>query len=73
MNWDTLEGNWRQISGKMKQRWGKLTADAIMEIDGQRDELVGRIQTAYGITRREAERHVENLEDPDDRRPRAMR
>jgi uncharacterized protein YjbJ (UPF0337 family) len=62
MNWDTLEGNWRQIAGKVKQQWGKLTSDSIMEINGQRDELVGKIQAAYGITREEAEHHVEDLE-----------
>ena len=63
MNWDTVEGSWRQVAGKVKQQWGKLTSDAIMEIQGQRDELVGKIQASYGITRSDAERHVQDLED----------
>jgi uncharacterized protein YjbJ (UPF0337 family) len=62
MNWDTVEGSWRQVAGKVKQQWGKLTSDAIMEIQGQRDELVGKIQATYGITRSDAERHVQDLD-----------
>ena len=56
MNWDRMEGNWKQMTGKVKQQWGKLTDDTLTQINGQRDELVGKIQEAYGISRDEADR-----------------
>ena len=62
MNWDRAEGNWKQMSGKVKQQWGKLTDDALIEIAGKRDQLVGKIQEAYGIERDEAERQVQDWE-----------
>jgi len=62
MNWDTAQGNWKQMTGKVKQQWGKLTDDTLIEIAGKRDQLVGKIQEAYGIERDEAERQVEAWE-----------
>jgi uncharacterized protein YjbJ (UPF0337 family) len=62
MNWDRVEGNWKQVSGKIKQQWGKLTDDSLTQINGKRDELVGRIQEAYGVTRDDAERQVKDWE-----------
>ena len=59
MNSDQLKGNWNILKGKAKQQWGKLTDDDIDVIDGKRDELVGKIQKSYGISREEAERQVE--------------
>jgi uncharacterized protein YjbJ (UPF0337 family) len=59
MNWDRIEGNWKQIRGKVKEHWGKLTDDDLDVIAGKRDQLVGRIQEQYGITREEAEKQVE--------------
>lgn len=44
MNWDRVEGNWRQFAGKVKEKWGKLTDDDLQVINGQQDQLVGRIQ-----------------------------
>jgi uncharacterized protein YjbJ (UPF0337 family) len=58
MNWDTIEGNWKQFRGKVKQKWGDLTDDDLDVIDGARTELVGRIQERYGKTREAAEREV---------------
>jgi uncharacterized protein YjbJ (UPF0337 family) len=58
MNWDRLQGQWKQISGRMKQHWGRYTDDALWEIDGRRDELVGKIQEAYGISREDAGRQA---------------
>ena len=49
MNWDRVEGNWKQFAGKVKEKWGKLTDDDLQVIDGQQDQLVGRIQERYGI------------------------
>ena len=50
MNWDRIEGNWKQFKGKVKEQWGKLTDDDIDVIAGKRDQLVGKIQEQYGIT-----------------------
>ena len=58
MNWDRVEGNWKQFSGKGKESWGKLTDDDLTVIDGKQDQLVGRIQERYGIARDEAEKQV---------------
>lgn len=60
MNWDRIEGNWKQIKGKARQKWGKLTDDELDSMKGRREELVGRIQERYGIARDEAERQVED-------------
>ena len=59
MNWDRIEGNWKQFKGKVKEQWGKLTDDDIDVIAGKRDQLVGKIQEQYGITKDEAEKQVD--------------
>jgi uncharacterized protein YjbJ (UPF0337 family) len=58
MNWDRVEGQWRQLKGKAQQRWGKLTDDDWDRISGQREELVGKVQELYGQQRDLAERVV---------------
>jgi uncharacterized protein YjbJ (UPF0337 family) len=58
MNWDRIEGNWTQLTGNVKEQWAKLTDDQLLAIGGKRDQLVGRIQEAYGITREETEKQV---------------
>ena len=62
MNWDRIEGNWRELKGKAKEQWGKLTDDDVDRIAGQRDQMVGRVQKAYGISRDEADRQVRDWE-----------
>lgn len=62
MNWDRIEGNWKQFKGKVKQKWGKLTDDQLDVISGNRDELVGKIKESYGIAKDEAEREVKAWE-----------
>lgn len=59
MNWDQVEGKWKQITGSVKARWGKLTDDDLKVIAGHKDQLIGRIQERYGIRKEEAERQVE--------------
>lgn len=59
MNWDQVEGKWKQVIGSVKTRWGKLTDDDLDVIAGQRDQLVGRIQERYGIAKDEAQRQVD--------------
>jgi len=63
MNWDKVEGNWKQFKGKVKEQWGRLTDDQLDVIAGRRDQLAGKIQEAYGITRDEAERQIKAFED----------
>ena len=58
MNWDRIEGNWKQFKGSAKEQWGKLTDDQLEMAAGNRDKLVGRIQEAYGITKEESEEQV---------------
>ncbi len=62
MNKDTIEGNWKEFKGKVKQKWGKLTDDRLDVIAGKRDELAGEIQQAYGISREEAEKQLNDFE-----------
>ena len=61
MNWDRIEGNWKQLSGKVRQQWGKLTDDDLDVIDGRREQLAGRIQEVYGVSRDEAEKQIERF------------
>jgi uncharacterized protein YjbJ (UPF0337 family) len=61
MNMDILKGNWKQAKGKVKQEWGKLTDDDLDIIEGKRDELIGKIQARYGITRDEAAKQVDDF------------
>jgi uncharacterized protein YjbJ (UPF0337 family) len=60
MNWDEVEGKWKQIKGAVKAKWGKLTDDDLDVIAGRREQLVGKIQERYGITRDEAEKQIES-------------
>jgi len=59
MNWDQMAGNWKQVKGSAKTRWGKLTNDDLDMISGERDQLVGRIQERYGIAKDEAQHQVD--------------
>ena len=61
MNWDRIEGNWKQLTGKVKLQWGKLTDDDLDVIAGKRDQLIGKIQEQYGIAKDEAERQVDTF------------
>jgi len=63
MNWDRIQGNWKQLTGKVKEQWGKLTDDDIDRIGGKRDQLAGKLQESYGITKDEAERQIESFEN----------
>ena len=60
MNWDEVEGRWKQIKGAVKEKWGKLSDDDLDVIAGKREQLVGKIQERYGIARDEAESQVES-------------
>lgn len=62
MNRDIFEGNWKQIKGKVKEQWGKLTDDDLDMINGRRDQLVGRIQERYGLAREAVEERLREFE-----------
>ena len=63
MNWDRIEGNWKQLKGKIKEQWGDLTDDDIDRIAGKRDQLSGRLQETYGIGKDEAEQQIDRWAD----------
>ncbi len=63
MNKDILEGKWEQLKGAVREKWGDLTDDDLMQIDGSREKLLGKIQEAYGRSRDAAEREVKEWED----------
>ena len=58
MNWDQAKGQWNQIKGSVRTKWGKLTDDDLDVIAGERDRLIGKIQERYGINKEEAERQI---------------
>ncbi len=66
MSWDRNEGNWKQLKGSMKEKWGKLTDDEFDVIGGKRDQLVGKIQEKYGCSRDEADKQVRGWEEAQD-------
>ena len=59
MNWDQVEGKWKQLTGSAKQQWAKLTDDDLTYISGKKDELIGKVQERYGISREEAQRQAD--------------
>ena len=61
MNWDTVKGNWKQMTGKVKEEWGDLIDNDILEAEGDRDQLVVKIQAKYGIAKDEAEKQVDKF------------
>ncbi len=63
MNWDQTEGEWKKMSGKVKEQWGKLTDDDLVKAAGKRDQLLGVVQSRYGIAREEAEKQIKKFED----------
>jgi len=61
MNWDQMEGKWKQYKGQAKEKWGKLTDDDLDVVDGRRQQLVGRIQERYGIAKDAAEKQADEF------------
>jgi len=58
MNWDRIEGNWKQFTGRVKEQWGKLTDDDLEVVAGRRDQLAGKIQERYGLALGAAQQQV---------------
>ncbi|MCX7646258.1 MAG: CsbD family protein [Rhodobacteraceae bacterium] len=59
MNWDQVEGKWKQLKGKAREKWGEITGDDWDRIEGKRDQIVGLVQERYGKRKEEAEREVD--------------
>jgi len=59
MNWDQIEGKWKQFTGSARERWGKLTDDDWNIVAGKREHLIGRIQERYGVAQAEAEKQAD--------------
>jgi len=63
MDWNIIEGNWKQFKGRVREKWGKLTDDHLDTIAGKRDQLMGKLQETYGITKDQAEVQVKAFEE----------
>jgi uncharacterized protein YjbJ (UPF0337 family) len=61
MNWDTIKGQWKQFSGKVKEKWGQLTDDDMTAINGRQDQLVGKLQERYGYTKEKAQQELNDF------------
>jgi uncharacterized protein YjbJ (UPF0337 family) len=60
MDWNRIEGNWKQVKGKIKEKWGNLTDDDLTAINGKRDQLEGKIQERYGIAKDQVRKDVDD-------------
>jgi uncharacterized protein YjbJ (UPF0337 family) len=63
MNWNIVEGKWKQFRGKVKAHWGKVTDDQLDVIDGKRTSFTGKVQEVYGITKDEADQQIKHVEN----------
>jgi uncharacterized protein YjbJ (UPF0337 family) len=66
MNNDRMAGNWKQVKGKIKEQWGKLTDDEIDQLEGKSDQLAGRLQERFGLARHDAERQAREFRSRND-------
>ena len=60
MDWNRVEGNWKQFAGKVKEQWGQLTDDDIKVINGRRDQLEGKLQERYGYNKDQIRKEVDD-------------
>ena len=59
MDWNRIEGNWKQLKGRVKEKWGRLTDDDLDVINGRQEQLEGKIQERYGLAKDQAKKDVE--------------
>jgi uncharacterized protein YjbJ (UPF0337 family) len=62
MNQDRIRGQWKQVKGRIKEQWGRLTDDDLDVIAGKREQLLGRNQQRHGVAKDEAQRQVQDFE-----------
>lgn len=60
MNWDRIEGNWKQFTGKVKEKWGDLTDDDIARVNGNREQLEGLLQQRYGYAKDKGKQEIDS-------------
>ena len=60
MNWDQVQGDWKQFSGKVKEKWGQLTDDDFATLDGRREQLEGKIQERYGFGKEQVRKDIDD-------------
>jgi len=60
MDWNRIEGNWKQFSGKVKEKWGRLTDDDVAAINGNLEQLEGKIQERYGLAKDQARKDIDD-------------
>ena len=60
MDWNRVEGNWKQVKGKIKEKWGMLTDDDLDVINGRRDQLEGKIQERYGFAKEHVRKDIDD-------------
>jgi uncharacterized protein YjbJ (UPF0337 family) len=60
MNWDQIEGQWKQFGSQVKSQWAKFTDDDVKNLSAKKDDLIGKIQERYGILKEEAEHQVDH-------------
>ena len=58
-NWEQIAGKWKQVKGEAKKKWGKLTDDELLQVEGNRDILVGKIQEKYGVAKEDANKQID--------------
>jgi uncharacterized protein YjbJ (UPF0337 family) len=61
MNWEQVEGNWKEFKGKIRSKWAKFTDDDLDQIAGKKDALLGRLQQHYGFKKDQAERELDDF------------
>ncbi len=59
MDWNIIEGKWKELKGHAREEWGKLTDDELEEVGGKKDRLVGKLQQKYGYAADEADRRAD--------------
>lgn len=62
MNWDTITGQWKQLRGKVREKWGEITDDEYDQIAGKKDQFVGKLQEKYGYTKERAQQEADDFE-----------
>ena len=62
MNWDTAKGDWKQFSGKIREKWGEFTDDELQAARGRRDQFEGLLQKKFGLAKDEVKRQVDEFE-----------
>jgi len=72
MNWDQIEGKWKQLAGSARQRWGKLTDDDWHQLAGKRDQIIGKLQERYGWSREQAEKDFDEWQRGETGEPRTF-